>query len=168
MASPSLPGNDSERGSGYGSGRLGLVGPGNQFRFSFIDHPESNSVVPDVDFIPNHELAKYDPDADIQTDVIPSLVVEILSPSTRHDDLGSKKEFYRQAGVEEYWVIDIESRQPKEQKVMKFRLQEEPDRPVETIPFTGSLTSLLFPGFALDLENASRELSLSYGKGWKR
>lgn len=123
------------------------------------------ALAPDIDFIPNHHLGKYDPKANVQVDVIPSLVVEILSPSTREDDLGPKKEIYREAGVEEYWVIDIESDDPERQKVMKFRLREDPDRPVESIPFTGVLTSDLFPGFSLALEEVSRSLGTGHGEG---
>lgn len=36
----------------------------------------------------------------------PLLAVEILSPSTRHIDLGLKKSRYEAAGCEHYWVVD--------------------------------------------------------------
>ena len=36
----------------------------------------------------------------------PLLVVEILSPSTRRTDLGSKRLAYQDAGVPAYWVLD--------------------------------------------------------------
>ena len=36
----------------------------------------------------------------------PLLVVEILSPSTRHIDLGLKKARYETAGTSAYWVVD--------------------------------------------------------------
>lgn len=38
--------------------------------------------------------------------VVPDLVVEILSPSTRRRDLTEKKDVYARNGVDEYWVID--------------------------------------------------------------
>jgi Uma2 family endonuclease len=38
--------------------------------------------------------------------VVPDLVVEILSPSTRRRDLREKKDVYARNGVDEYWVID--------------------------------------------------------------
>lgn len=38
--------------------------------------------------------------------VVPDLVVEILSPSTRRRDLNEKKDVYARNGVDEYWVID--------------------------------------------------------------
>lgn len=37
---------------------------------------------------------------------IPLLVVEVLSPSTRRIDLGSKRTAYETAGVGCYWVVD--------------------------------------------------------------
>ena len=38
----------------------------------------------------------------------PDLVIEILSPSTRHRDLGIKKKKYQDGGVREYWTVDLE------------------------------------------------------------
>jgi Uma2 family endonuclease len=39
---------------------------------------------------------------------VPSLIVEVLSGSTRRRDLGPKREFYLEVGVPEYWIIDAE------------------------------------------------------------
>lgn len=39
----------------------------------------------------------------------PELIAEILSPSTRFNDLGYKKELYRQSGVKTYLVVDTDS-----------------------------------------------------------
>jgi Uma2 family endonuclease len=39
----------------------------------------------------------------------PLLVVEILSPSTRHVDLGVKSRRYAELGVEHYWIVDPEN-----------------------------------------------------------
>ena len=41
---------------------------------------------------------------------MPCLVVEVLSGSTRRRDLGEKRQLYLDAGVPEYWVIDLETR----------------------------------------------------------
>jgi Uma2 family endonuclease len=37
---------------------------------------------------------------------IPDLVVEILSPATKDNDLNLKKELYQKSGVKEYWIVD--------------------------------------------------------------
>jgi Uma2 family endonuclease len=41
----------------------------------------------------------------------PDLVIEILSPSTRHIDRGEKYYEYEEAGVREYWMIDPDRKQ---------------------------------------------------------
>ncbi len=40
----------------------------------------------------------------------PLLVIEILSRSTAHRDRGIKRRLYQQAGVPEYWVVDLKAR----------------------------------------------------------
>ena len=37
---------------------------------------------------------------------VPILVVEIISDSTRRRDRGPKRDFYMDAGVAEYWIVD--------------------------------------------------------------
>ena len=37
------------------------------------------------------------------------LVIEVLSPSTAHYDRGIKRRHYQQAGVDEYWIVDLDS-----------------------------------------------------------
>jgi Uma2 family endonuclease len=44
-------------------------------------------------------------------DGAPDLVVEIVSPSNTHSELFLKFQYYLEAGVREYWVIDPETRQ---------------------------------------------------------
>jgi Uma2 family endonuclease len=41
----------------------------------------------------------------------PLLVIEVLSPTTRRRDLVAKREYYLDAGVGEYWVVDSERRE---------------------------------------------------------
>ena len=41
----------------------------------------------------------------------PDFVVEVLSPSTRKKDIQIKTRKYRNAGVREYWMVDIEKEQ---------------------------------------------------------
>ena len=40
----------------------------------------------------------------------PSLVVEVLSPSTAKRDIGYKKNAYEAAGVGEYWIVNTDSK----------------------------------------------------------
>jgi Uma2 family endonuclease len=39
-------------------------------------------------------------------DAVPDLAVEVLSPSTRANDLGPKRALYLRAGVRELWLVD--------------------------------------------------------------
>ena len=49
----------------------------------------------------------------------PSLVVEILSPSTSLRDRSLKLDLYARAGVAEYWIAD-----PEEREVVRFVLED--------------------------------------------
>ncbi|HSH61935.1 MAG TPA: Uma2 family endonuclease [Acidimicrobiales bacterium] len=98
------------------------------YRVLFAARPAGIAVLPaPVDFVP-------DPATVLESDVLvvdveealeprltrtPHLVVEVLSPSTRAQDLGSKLLAYAKAGVPAYWVVDPEP--PVELQV--FRLE---------------------------------------------
>ncbi|HSD30451.1 MAG TPA: Uma2 family endonuclease [Gemmatimonadales bacterium] len=41
---------------------------------------------------------------------VPVLAVEILSPATATRDRGAKRHIYNQAGVGEYWIVDLDAR----------------------------------------------------------
>jgi len=41
---------------------------------------------------------------------IPTLVVEVLSPSTKGKDLAAKLNLYMKSGVPEYWVVNLENK----------------------------------------------------------
>lgn len=49
----------------------------------------------------------------------PTLVVEILSKSTRTKDMIDKLNTYRLSGVEEYWLVD-----PKQENIIVYRLKD--------------------------------------------
>jgi Uma2 family endonuclease len=74
----------------------------------------------------------------------PDLIVEVLSPSNRGDDLDDKRPAYREAGVRELWFID-----PDTEEVLIDRKRK---RGYATTQVgEGRLHSTVLPGFWLDL-----------------
>lgn len=63
---------------------------------------EKNHFVPDGMIVCDPSQSKYD-----RVVGAPSLVVEVLSPSTASRDRGDKFDAYGKAGVQEYWIVDI-------------------------------------------------------------
>ena len=63
-------------------------------------------VVPDLFVIP------MPPSVDVHwRDVArPLLAVEVLSPGSAGRDRGGKRRLYQQAGIPEYWIVDLDSR----------------------------------------------------------
>ncbi len=71
----------------------------------------------------------------------PSLVIEILSPSTRSKDMVDKLNTYMLSGVHEYWVIDPDKKQIliytfKEREIDSYNIYTEKDT-VESCYFEG-------------------------------
>ena len=62
----------------------------------------------DCDVVQPDLLVVCDPRQLMETHVegAPSLVVEVLSPSTEAKDRGSKLELYARSGVSEYWIVN--------------------------------------------------------------
>ena len=80
----------------------------------------------------------------------PDLVVEVLSPTTRHLELGAKKRLYAKHGVREYWVVD-----PQDETVTSYDLERAPDEP-RTYGAGARFTSSLLVGFAFDVTELFR------------
>jgi len=65
--------------------------------------------LPDADFAPDVAVVSHVPPAEADALVVepPLLLVEVLSRSTRHIDLGRKRELYASGGLAWYWVVDL-------------------------------------------------------------
>ncbi len=75
----------------------------------------------------------------------PSLVVEVLSPSTRSKDMMIKSKLYMESGIEEFWVVD-----PKAKQVIIYHFR---NRDLETqVTFRNGETALssLYQGLAVE------------------
>lgn len=77
--------------------------------------------------------------------VVPDLVIEVLSPSTQHRDLGRKAEIYASLGIREYWPVDSKNR-----SIAVLGLREGRYEPVpQTEP--GVVRSAIVPGLEIVL-----------------
>ena len=62
--------------------------------------------LPDAEFVPDLAVVAAAPDAEAIFEP-PLLLIEVLSPSTRHVDLRRKRELYAAGGLPWYWVVDL-------------------------------------------------------------
>ena len=57
-------------------------------------------------FIPDLLTCHVDTEGSKYLEAAPLLVVEVLSPSTRQDDLNRKRDLYAASGADWYWIVD--------------------------------------------------------------
>ena len=106
----------------------------------FEDDP--NVVQPDVLVICDEDKV----DEDDRYQGIPTLTVEVLSPTTRNKDLMKKLNLYLRSGIEEYWLID-----PANEKTLQYIFEDRCIKEFITTPFDGTIESLCFKGLAVNL-----------------
>ena len=85
-----------------------------------LDRDERTMVVPDVFVICQPDDDRMDNDKYING--APDLIIEVLSPSTRRKDMFTKLHKYEEAGVREYWIVDLQK-----EKVIVYLFGEESD-----------------------------------------
>jgi len=94
---------------------------------------DENVFQPDILFIRNDQLSNIRKDG---FHGAPDLIIELLSPSTSHYDLGQKKAGYERHGVQEYWIVD-----PDTKNVNGYFLEE--GRYGDPIDYVGLISSKL-------------------------
>lgn len=95
-------------------------------------------VIPDISVFCQYK------DLDVTfIDDIPTIIVEIVSPSTVYADNIKKAELYRRAGVKEYWIID-----PKSKVITVWNFNTD-----EQMIYREIAQSYLFEGLSIELEN---------------
>lgn len=67
-----------------------------------------NTVQPDIVVILKTNPSQIDREGRYQG--VPDLLIEVLSPSNREYDLIKKKDLYQKFGVQEYWVVDPDTK----------------------------------------------------------
>ena len=101
---------------------------------------KNNVVQPDVLFVRKDNAGElYGP----YVKIVPDLVVEVLSTSSRKHDEVRKLRLYDTFNVSEYWIVD-----PEEDLVHVYRRQNGGLTLVETADVDGTVTTPLLPGFA--------------------
>lgn len=103
--------------------------------------PSGDTLEPDVSFISYARLqAGPPPQRGKFLQIVPNLVVEILSDSTAARDLAEKKAIYERNGVDEYWLMDTDRR-----TITVFRLSAGRYGPPLLFGPTDVLTSAVLP-----------------------
>ena len=74
----------------------------------------------------------------------PDFIIEILSASSKRHDKVTKLGLYDQAGVREYWIVDLDKR-----KIAKWHLEQDLD--VELYSFDDDVPVSICPGFSINL-----------------
>lgn len=82
---------------------------------------------------------------------IPTLVVEVLSDSTKKRDLQKKMDLYKETGIKEYWLVD-----PKKKKIAIYTLE---GGDFKEIKYTGNTAakSIIFAGLEVSLSKVFPE-----------
>lgn len=79
---------------------------------------------------------------------VPSLIVEILSPSNQHHDLIIKMNLYAKFGVKEYWIVN-----PMNKSISIFTLDETQHYIQDIVKSNGVIKSKLFSDLSVDVDN---------------
>ena len=74
----------------------------------------------------------------------PEFIIEVLSPATKSRDMLQKLHWYWEAGVKEYWMIDIPKR-------LVYRHVFKPDYEHDIRSFDDDIAVSICPGFSLNL-----------------
>jgi len=120
------------------------------FGFATKFEEDPNVVQPDIvaicDLEKVNESDKYEG--------IPTLVVEVLSPSNRGKDMAIKLNLYMKSGVKEYWVVNLENR-----SILQYSFSAERD--IESLKILGekdTIQSSAFAGLEISLDEIFAEV----------
>lgn len=109
---------------------------------------DPNVVQPDVVVICDTESVTEDG----KYEGIPTLVAEVLSPSTKGKDLITKLELYMRSGIREYWIVDPETKTITQYSFDAKRVLED----AKILQENDVLQSSFFPEFQLALSGIFR------------
>jgi len=113
-----------------------------------FDLPSGDTVEPDVAFVSNDRCADVPQPVRGFLPVVPDLVVEILSPSTRRIDREQKRRIYERNGVREYVLVD-----PVTSSFEVYRQSDQGFAESSSIPAGGRFVSDTVPGFEIEVSD---------------
>jgi Uma2 family endonuclease len=106
----------------------------------FVAFPDGSRLAPDIAW---WSAERRPPKSWGAIQSIPDLVVEVLSPSTRSNDVGIKREVYMRSGVREMWLVD-----PDASTITRVRYDTDAE---VVLNVEDDLRSELLDGFTLPL-----------------
>lgn len=104
----------------------------------------SDVVQPDVLFFTREQLECLEEPLERPIKVVPTVIAEVSSPSTRRRDLLLKRDLYECFGVPEYWFVDLDA-----DRVEAYRLADGRYPAPVLLGRSETLTAAVLPGFAL-------------------
>jgi Uma2 family endonuclease len=120
------------------------------FGFATKFEEDPNVVQPDVVVICDADKVN----ADNKYEGIPTLIVEVLSPSTKGKDMAIKLNLYLKSGVAEYWIIDLESK-----RIIQYSFSQERDiESLNSIKEGDTVKSTAFGGLEIPLSDIFHEI----------
>jgi prevent-host-death family protein len=85
---------------------------------------------------------------------VPTLIVEVLSPSTKGKDMAAKLNLYMKSGVAEYWIVDLDGK-----RISQYSFSQDRDiDDLTTITEEAVIKSTVFAGLEISLKELFAEL----------
>lgn len=109
-----------------------------------LDEAKDLAYAPDIVFVATENLERI---REGKVDGSPDLVVEVLSPTTMHEDVGKKKRIYHAYGVQWYWIVDMER-----QVIEEYRWTSEGYLLTQVVLPNETFHPKLFPELEIDLQ----------------
>ncbi|HEX3043712.1 MAG TPA: type II toxin-antitoxin system prevent-host-death family antitoxin [Bacillota bacterium] len=119
------------------------------FGFATKFEEDPNVVQPDVIVVCDEEKVN----AANKYEGIPTLIVEVLSPSTKGKDMVTKLNLYMKSGVREYWIIDLENK-----GIIQYSFSPERDLDsLQNLREEDTIHSSVFEGLTIPLSDIFHE-----------
>ncbi|QUI24277.1 type II toxin-antitoxin system Phd/YefM family antitoxin [Vallitalea pronyensis] len=106
---------------------------------------EPDVMQPDLLIACDHDETTNEKDRYMGT---PTLVVEILSPSTRSKDMVDKLNTYMLSGVQEFWIVD-----PQKMLVMVYTFQDRTIKEFSSYKLEDTVQSMCFEGMVIPCQD---------------